>query len=131
MRKILKLLELGGNIDIYKSCKLISEFVLFMLMEDEAKPKIMKSVEPKKPEAKTKITNRRSSKSLLKSEELKTESKKPETEKLKIWATDDKIEPFVYDKSDPNIDTKLTQYLDKCKDLGICVEEEPRHLKKP
>ncbi len=34
-----------GNIDIYKSCKLISELVLFMFIEDEAKPKITKSIE--------------------------------------------------------------------------------------
>ncbi len=36
----------GGNIDIYKSRKLINEFVLFMFIEDKAKRKITKPVEP-------------------------------------------------------------------------------------
>ncbi len=35
-----------------------------------------------------------------------------------------KIEPFVHDKSDASIDTKLTQYLDKCRTLGDCADEE-------
>ncbi len=38
---------MDGNIDIYKSRKLISEFVLFMFIEDEGKPKLEV---PKKPE---------------------------------------------------------------------------------
>ncbi len=67
----------------------------------------------------------------MKSEEPKTKPEKPETEKLKIGAKDGKIEPFVNNKSDLNIDTTLTQYLDKCKDLGVCVEEEAKKPEEP
>ncbi len=48
--EIVRVRILGRNIDIYKSRKLISEFVLLMFIEDKAKPKIMTSAEPKKPE---------------------------------------------------------------------------------
>ncbi len=57
-----------------------------------------------------------------------TPPEKP-SEKLKIGVTNGKIEPFVYDKLDPNMDTKLTQLLDKCKEVGDCVAEEK--AKKP
>ncbi len=52
-----------------------------------------------------------------------TPPEKP-SEKLKIGVTNSKIEPFVYDKVDSNIDTKLTQFVDKCKEVGDCAAEE-------
>ncbi len=52
-------------------------------LDTDVKPKITKSIEPKKAEAKPKITKRRSSKSLLKSEGPK-KPEEPEESQPKI-----------------------------------------------